>query len=498
MTPSNRRTKRVFRAYAPPTYSDCLCGSGKKFKFCCAPHLPAEPGSRSLEALRQENYDDALIACRAEISQYTIWHRSHTEPAVREGIAAIGRLLEIDISALSELTETLYWCYHHTGQSSDFPAALERLRANIDDSRWQRRIIYFHALHALGPDWDEDAGRHELRKLGSIAPTDDIETLQLYLDLFSDELSFSDKHELIGRIIREAKKASDKLHYRGTNAVLHLVIGDTRKAEIELQTAIDEFRAETSERSLNTYEKHRLSMTLELLGSIRDDKKLIDDAISRLTSLLKEGELTPQGEADVLKQIGDAQRHKGEWQLARDTYCKALELRPDAMCKVFLSECLLQLGNVRETRELLTQIEADTLRNGEDVDYAFALAALAIEDKDDELFRSAVARLKKLDRLEPYFQARRDAILVCILEIQSSDAPNTVLLKARKLLAHMFRSAISYLILKPSFMGIGIDVGKILEDVARGRTGHLSASSEKDLTSGQKPTPADDKRISGQ
>ena len=91
-------------------------------------------------------------------------------------------LLEIDIRALSELVDMLLFCHVQASRLSKFSAALERLRANIDDPRWQRKIVYLHAMAALGSNWYEPAGRAELRKLGAIEEDDDVETVQVYLD----------------------------------------------------------------------------------------------------------------------------------------------------------------------------------------------------------------------------------------------------------------------------------------------------------------------------
>ncbi len=139
-------------------------------------------------------------------TQYAIWHKSHTAPAIKMGMPRRGSLLDIDLRALSDLVDTLLRCHVQAGRLSDCVAALERFRANIDDPRWQRKIVYFHAMAALGPHWDEPAGRAQLRKLGAIEEDDDEETIQVYLDLFGDELSFSQKNDLIDRILAQTKK----------------------------------------------------------------------------------------------------------------------------------------------------------------------------------------------------------------------------------------------------------------------------------------------------
>jgi hypothetical protein len=147
--------------------------------------------------LKEAKYKEALYASRADVSQYTIWHKSHTEPAIRGGMPKEGSILEIDIRALADCVDRLMFCHIKADMMDEFPAVLERLRSNISDPDWQRKIIYFHALHALWPEWDRKAGRRELKKLGSVADEKDEQILQLYLDLFGDDLAFSKKQDLI-------------------------------------------------------------------------------------------------------------------------------------------------------------------------------------------------------------------------------------------------------------------------------------------------------------
>jgi hypothetical protein len=181
-------------------------------------------------------------------------------------------LLDIDIRALGDLVERLFQCYTKTESIDEFPAVLERLRGNIDDARWQRKIIYFHAICALWPNWNKAAGKGELKKLGSIEDGDDEETVQVYLDLFGDDLGFSQKHDLIDRILKLTKKLSDRLHYKGSKAVLYLGIGDVQKAEAELDEAVSEVRSRDMKHDLTEYERLRLHLPSNCLapfGAIR-------------------------------------------------------------------------------------------------------------------------------------------------------------------------------------------------------------------------------------
>jgi tetratricopeptide (TPR) repeat protein len=468
--------------FSPVRNGPCLCGSGLKYKRCCAGRLPVtQPGARTRSLLNEEKYEEALHACRADITQYTIWHKSHTELSLPLEIPKLGSLLEIDVRALAELVDTLLWCYIKANLIDEFPAVLERLRYNIKDTRWQRKIVYFHAVHALWPDWeDEQAGRRELKKLGSIADDTDIETLQLYLDLFRADLTFSETNELIDRILSLSETLTDRLHYKGSKAVLYFTIGDHRRANAEVSEIIAEVRSKYDESKLSEFQRYRLALTLSFAGVLRQDDKLLTQAFNLYQQLLKEDHWSSYGRADLLGRIGEMYRHKGEWTEARKFYAQALEAHQSEIYKVFLSECLLQLDQLEEAAEVLSEVKSEDLSSAEYLDYGFALAALAIEKCEHGRIEDAKAALKRATVREPYFRERRDAVLLNLQEALTIGVSQTLIRRTRRLVADMARSAASYLILRPSFMGIGLDVGKIVEDLSkRGET--------QNATPGQRP-----------
>lgn len=455
--------------FSPPRNSPCLCGSGLNFKRCCADRLPGSEhlGTRTDEFLKAEKYNEALYACRADVTQYTIWHKSHTEPAVRRGMPKEGSLLEIDIRALGEIVNTLMWCHIKTGMMAEFPAVLERLRSNINDPEWQRKIIYFHAMHALWPDWKEPAARRELKKLGSIAEDKDVEILQLYLDLFGDDLAFSEKQDIIDRILLYSKSFTDRLHYKGSKAALYFTIGDRRKAEAELEEILAETRARTKETSLTAYQRYRFALVLDFLGIVRRDQNFFAEAAKLLQSLLKDDRYTPAGRADILGLLAESYRHKSDWENARKTYLEALAIKPTGVHKVFLCECLLQLDRPDEAATTLDQVKFENLHRAEQVDYAYALAALAIEIGERSRLENARDVLKTVSIPDPIFRERRDALLLNVQEAIVSGSSKTLIQRTRRLFAEILRSVTSYLILKPSIMGIGVDVGKVFEDMSK-------------------------------
>ncbi len=482
----NRRGKRRFSPppiFRPSRNEPCLCGSGKKFKRCCADTYAHErPVTAAGTLFNERKYEGALIQCRADITRYTIWYKSHTEPAVRAGFAAIQPLLDIDIKALSELVELLFRCYIRTEKAGDFPATLERLRQNIGDEWWQRKITYFHALCALWPGRDDAAARRELIKLGSLENERDIEILQLYITLFGPELSFSKMEQLVNRVLDLCESPTDRLHYRSLKAIQYLMIEDKDRVEEELASAISEFRGSRDEPTTG-YQAYRLASSLDLLGVIRHDAALLEEALRLYQQLLDTDGWTQEGKAEIRRLIGDTYRHMGGWEKARASYVGALEYDPAAIHRVFLSECLLYLGRHREAISLIDEINATELDENQYLDYVFILAAISVETGSKELLAKAETLLRQAEPSAPYFRKERDAMLLSVVETQRNGPSNSVVQRAKQILGGLARTARRYLILEPNIMGVGVDVGKLIDDLSKGTDAHSKGAPNKPIES---------------
>lgn len=462
--------------FVPSRNSMCLCGSGLRFKRCCATRLPSVTlGRASRRAFRDGKPDEALLAARADITQYTIWHKSHTEPVIKLGIKEIEPLLKVDLQALGELVDTLLTCHFLSNQTKEFSAVLERLRSNIKDERWQRKVTFFHALNALGPEWNETAGRKALQKLDPIDEEQDVETLQVYLDLFNDQLSFSRKQTIIDRILALSDDASDQIHYLGTRAAEFLLIGDTEKAKSDFGRAVEIGRKQPK---LPFTARYRLAMSLELLGDISNDPTMLDEASLIYKGLSESDGLSPNGKADLYRMLGEVQRRKHEWAAARDFYKKAFDIEPLGIYQIFNADCCLQLSETREAIKLLDGVQLDELGNEELVDYGFVFANAAIISADWDLLTKAEETLKALKIPQSYFRERRDSLLLQVNEAKSVGATYPSKKEPTSRAGTLARTVNRYFVLKPNFMGIGIDINKILDDVAKGERLHLQEAKK--------------------
>jgi hypothetical protein len=86
---------------------------------------------------------------------------------------------------------------------------------------------------------------------------------------------------------------------------------------------------------------------------------------------------------------------------------------------------------------------------------------------DRKRLAEATATLKALQIGDPLFREQRDAVLLNVQEALTSGPSAPLSRRTRRLFAGLARFVSTYFVLKPSFMGMGVDVGKILEDLSK-------------------------------
>jgi len=431
------------------------------------------PGKTSHKAEERGAYSEFLTECRADITQYTIWYKSHTEPLLRHAPKKGLQLLDVDLKAMAELVHTLVRCYERVGQTAEIPILLDRLRSNIDGPRWQRKITYFHALNAALAGGDDDRARSELRKLEPLEEETDVETLQLYLDLCGASLTFSKTQEIVDQILKFTKSDIDRLHYRGVKAMQYFTIGDRLKADQELEGAISNFRSSDGASDTSPYVMDILAMSIEFLGSLRLDSLLLDEAIDLYTKALALDDWTKAGRAKLLRQLGDAYRHKDAWIEAMGAYTHGQETEPSEIVKVFIVQCLLKLEGWQKAALVMDSIDVSALSNAEYTDYVFAVALVAAAGADCKRLHDAERLLRGLDLDIPYFRECREELLLTIIDTQRTGKSDSMIKRAWMVVAGIAATANQYVMLEPNVMGLGLRVNRIIDDITkRSKTNH--------------------------
>ena len=94
--------KYTLKKYKIERNSPCPCGSGRKFKKCCAQYLHLSPKlyDKAINLLKVKKYEKAEVFFRAHLTQYIIWYHEHTVPFHNARPSEADSLLLIDIKAV--------------------------------------------------------------------------------------------------------------------------------------------------------------------------------------------------------------------------------------------------------------------------------------------------------------------------------------------------------------------------------------------------------------
>ena len=399
-------TQQTNKPYRPRMSGPCLCGSGRRFRECCKNHLPGfEIGEKSREMATAGRWLLAIKYAQADITQYTIWHRSHTVRAINiDPTFWHSQLMQVDIEALSDYVECLMGCYGRYGWLKKLPAALNRLEANIDDLRWRRKITYQRGICAL---WGGDRAEavREIEQLQPIMPSDDdIDLLQLHVDLHGDQMGISEKISFFERILELTTNPSDKLQYGGAHAANLFLVGDQAGARTKFDEIIALGRQMEEEKPLSIIAESWFCRLLEGRAAIDKDESLYDEIIARLSKLVADEAFTDAGRGETLRLIGDANRYASRYTDALTAYRAAYKAAQDQLLHVFEAECELNLGNSDEALLLIRTLSVDELNDSERVDHAFIFSYIALARRDRDLLTDARELLRLVQTPPPVLQ----------------------------------------------------------------------------------------------
>lgn len=467
MMESQRKIRRKY--WKPKQNQLCPCGSGMKYKECCWNRLPGfDIGKAYSAACEAERFGRALVAARADVTQYTIWHRTNTEPALQMG-APIEYLLRVDVNALSEYVDRLSWLYFNTGKWKSWPAALECLSSNIRHEWWKKKIIYYRAVLHLAPGGSRSKARQELAKMGPITVAEgDVEILQVFVDLELQDAGLSERVSFFDRIIEIDDSAESQIQYRGAKAINYLLHGDSNAAESQLKSILEEYKYVDGEPILSPYAKQKLLYAQEALGTITHDANLLRQTASELSAELQAEKWTDFGRSSMMRQIGDCYRYALEWELAIGAYEEALNLNGNAICQVHLAECFLYQRKTAEAARQIESVQLNQLEKHEMMDFIFAFSAISIWCERSEMLEKAKQWLRTLETSEPLFDQRRLNLLVRVTETAAKGAA-TPAAKADSAPEDGIAGAARMFLFQPNFFGIGINFNEIIERLSRSR-----------------------------
>ncbi|WP_417702594.1 hypothetical protein [Pseudomonas sp.] len=318
--------------YEPSGRSACLCGSGERFKNCCKEEYRKKDNFKYVQDLNAPAKQQ-LKHLRAHICWYRICHKAHTVKMLRSNSEGANRLLSIDIVALKDFVWHLERCYQANQIESKFEFALDELSQAIDDERWQLEIDMIRALHVYCREGTRSRAKKIISKYNP-KQVKNPELIELYLDVYSDELNSIEIVALSDRVADLSESDSSRLQYRFLSAMQYFLLRDMAEGKKRALLAIKEYE-KVPESSKTIYGRVRLAGAYKTLGELVADDELILQAIKEYRGLIERSELNSSGLADVWGEIGDCQRHLKDFDSSEYSYRKSLELHDEPLTRVF-------------------------------------------------------------------------------------------------------------------------------------------------------------------
>ena len=422
------------------------------------------------EPARKKQWLKVLRALRADLTQYTVYHRTNTVPLMRIMPPEQIEILTIDIEALDESIHQLASAYWQLGRLEEFPLVLERLRTNIDDPRWQRKVTYHQAMTAHLLD-DNVSARRDLAKLGPIgAGEDDVDVLQLHLDINGETIALVDKLKLYDRILDLSPSRTDRIQYAAAKAVELTCAGDRAGAVATVDVALAAARSAEDDHPFYPDTELWFAKLLEAAGIAKLDRGLFDESAERLMKLLAMTDhWTPLGRGHIVRCLGDVLRLAGKWEEAAGAYRVGFDLDGNPACRIFEASCRLMQGHKDDALAIIEAVQFDDLDVPERADFAIAYAAIAIALRDLARLDDAAAKLKAVASIRQYFANENLRYQLAIERARVTIAAGKPVAKSSRLL-DWISSASRWFMLQPNFAGIGVNVNAMVDDaVARRR-----------------------------
>lgn len=445
------------KQYEPSGKKPCVCGSGLKFKRCCAGNYSGKAFRQYRIAYSSGDYKAALMYARYHFTWYVLSHRAHTIPLLEAKKQAGLDFLAIDIEALADHLENLYGCYRALGIGAQFYNVIDSARNLIDDDRWTDKVSYFGGLwHHVEKDDSLEAFR--CIEHIDIANCIDVDLLTLYLDVNPNALSQNDLIQIIDRIVENTRDPAIRIQYRCLKAIQYYLYLQDSDGTREFKDAISDY-CSAPEKKKSPYGKFMLAKAYESFGTATQDDSVLAKAEETTNELIAnaiENELSPNYLANLYGLHGDIQHSLGIHKEAQESYFRSLEKRQDPLTEIFIARSTCLLGDLDAARNRLNGLDDTKLSDPNKFDLALSWAILALTSLSKGDIDISLLRLRAVAASDPLFIHLRDSQLIELLEIKPHPPAKSVQLFLSKLNR--------YITLKPNLFGIGVDLNRVIDD----------------------------------
>jgi tetratricopeptide (TPR) repeat protein len=442
--------------------ASCPCGSGIKFKRCCQLFLNTEIRNRAHGLLKAGDYTQAVIAYRAFMTQYKIWHEEHTVSFFKAKPVDADDLMIIDIEAVISGYNSLSDCLRIAGRADEVDEVLQRATNFIEDRRYLFCLFALRASH-LAIINKFDSAKILLRNAPDL-PFDTLSnfktgmtSLRIYLYFIWTVIPLERCLKIIDYLISKDVDRLYRIEDLTHKGLILFVYKDKSSSLDSIRKAL-EVSAEISPKT----EKEQLHLHVsigrahELIGFIDMDESESRKAIAeyeRALILIRDTEAI----ARINQSIGQAYDYIREFAPAEKHLQIAADLAPNDYILMDLSRIRALMGKLDESMECLSKVGKKDLDDNYLIDYYSIIAQVAIEKGDKVLAKETEFNLSQITIDLPILNDLKNEIrfsLMKMLTEQKKVAP--FLYKTRKAVNRIF-------LLQPNFFGLGLNLNNLIE-----------------------------------
>jgi len=457
--------KYTLTKYKIERNSPCPCGSGRKFKKCCAQYLHLSPklNEKACNFLNEKNYEKAETFFRAFLTQYIIWYHEQTVPFYNTCPNEAKDMLYIDINSIMETIVQIAKCLYHQKKNDEIDIFLEYSENIICDPRHTFNVRSYRAfwLEYLGNTKDAKALliKTEYNNIKLLADnTFGRKGLLFVLNLLDLELLLSLSLEIIQVLLERVEKDINLAELLCRKALIYFLYLDRTSAEKFIDEAIEKIRTlNTSKDCIKETYFAISARTWELKGIISVSEDASRQAIEDFNNLLPLIERDIDMLSWVNSSIGRIYNFIGDLIKAKEYLQCSYNLKKTIVTSLDLAQINSLLGNIEEARNYLNEIQIKDMDKNLSIDYYATQANIAIRAEDKASARAICKKLENLDISIPQLKELRDIIRFALYDMIANKSDSDSLLQ--RIIKGMSR----YLILQPNIFGIGININEIIE-----------------------------------
>jgi tetratricopeptide (TPR) repeat protein len=394
----------------------CPCGSGASFADCCKAYVPS--GRQLLKEVESADISEREKVYRGALTHYIGNVVRYTIPALGKFPEKVSQLVEVDIKALCELSETIALYLDSQGRTKEAIRLFRHIREIVKLPGLEKRMIYMEAVWYDAKLGDRVRARAILGVI-DIEREDDIEIIQFYLDVF--ELAPEKKLKLIERILEGTNLPSVTLHYSTFKSTCLHMEGRNEEAMEVIRDAIDQY-AIGPEHIPDHYYMNVCGRAYGMKWRLMKDEDDFRKAIQYYKTL-KYKEFTPCGKAGLYREIAELYSAHGDYTKAVKYYRLSLKAEKSEAGVIHLGECYIRRGSLKKARKILGRISFEGLAEVYRLEFLSVQALLAIKTSDKELGQDTIRKLSLLGTCHKYFERQREEILEELRERFTSSVP---------------------------------------------------------------------------